>query len=230
MRTIVRAVDHDGVVGDAEIVERLEQLSDVAVVLDHAVGILIPRHAALPDHRRPHMREDVHARGVHPGEERLVGLRLPRHEVDGGSRSLVVDRLHPLAVERTGVLDGLLADLAPMRLIGEIISDAGLAFHDATWRVSAGVCLVVLRPIGTFRLLLGIQVIEVAEELVEAVNAGKEFVPVAEMVLAELAGGVAERLKRFGDGDVCCLESDGRTGNTDFRHAGTLGCLAGEER
>jgi hypothetical protein len=39
-------------------------------------------------------------------------------------------------------------------------------------------------------------VIEVAEELVEAVVGRKILVPIAEMVLAELAGGVAERLQR----------------------------------
>ena len=36
-----------------------------------------------------------------------------------------------------------------------------------------------------------VEVIEVAEELVEAVDGGQELVPVAEVVLAELAGGVA---------------------------------------
>ena len=45
-----------------------------------------------------------------------------------------------------------------------------------------------------------VQVIEIAEELVEAVHRGQELVPVAEVVLAELAGGVAQRLERGGDG------------------------------
>ena len=36
---VVGGVDDDGVVGDAEVVELLEQLADMAVVLDHAVGI-----------------------------------------------------------------------------------------------------------------------------------------------------------------------------------------------
>ena len=39
VRAVVGRVDHDGVVGDAEIVELLQNLPDVAVVLDHAVGI-----------------------------------------------------------------------------------------------------------------------------------------------------------------------------------------------
>ena len=47
--------------------------------------------------------------------------------------------------------------------------------------------LRVLRIVGVLRLLLGIEVIEVAEELVEAVVGRQELVLVAEMVLAELA-------------------------------------------
>ena len=47
-----------------------------------------------------------------------------------------------------------------------------------------------------FRLVLGIEVVEVAEELVEAVDGRQELVAVAEMVLAELAGDVAQRLEQ----------------------------------
>ena len=46
----------------------------------------------------------------------------------------------------------------------------------------------VFRIVGIFRLFLRIQVIEVAEELVKAMNRGKMLVAVAEMVFAELAG------------------------------------------
>jgi hypothetical protein len=40
-------------------------------------------------------------------------------------------------------------------------------------------------------LLLGVQVVEVAVELVEAVDRRQQLVAVAQVVLAELAGGVA---------------------------------------
>jgi hypothetical protein len=46
------------------------------------------------------------------------------------------------------------------------------------------------------RLLLGVQVVEVAEELVEAVVGRQVLVAVAEVVLAELAGHVAVRLEQ----------------------------------
>ena len=53
-----------------------------------------------------------------------------------------------------------------------------------------------------FGLVLGIQVIEVAEELVEAVHGGQEFVAVAKMVLAELPGRIALRLQQLGNGRI----------------------------
>ena len=61
---------------------------------------------------------------------------------------------------------------------------------------------------GVLRLLLGVQVIEVAEELVEAVHGRQELVQVAEVVLAELPGRVAERLQQLGDRRVLGLQAD----------------------
>jgi hypothetical protein len=42
-----------------------------------------------------------------------------------------------------------------------------------------------------FRLVLGVQVIEIAKELIEAVHRRQKIIAVAEMVLAELPGHVA---------------------------------------
>jgi hypothetical protein len=50
-----------------------------------------------------------------------------------------------------------------------------------------------LRIIDVLRLLLGVEVIEIAEELVEAVGRREKLVAVAQVILAELAGRVAER-------------------------------------
>ena len=70
---------------------------------------------------------------------------------------------------------------------------------------NVGIVLGIVRP---FRLLLGIEVIEVAEEFVEAVLGRQILVAIAEMVLAELPGCIAERLERLGDGHVAILQSD----------------------
>ena len=49
------------------------------------------------------------------------------------------------------------------------------------------------------RVFHRVQVIQIAEEFIEAVDGGQEFILVAQVVLAELAGGVALRFERGGD-------------------------------
>ena len=101
--TVVGRVHHDGVVGDAELVELGEQLADLAVVLDHAVGV--DPEAGHPLRLRLEVGEDVHAGGVPPHEERLsVRMRLV-HEGERLGGDLLVDRFHALPGQRTGVLD-----------------------------------------------------------------------------------------------------------------------------
>ena len=51
--------------------------------------------------------------------------------------------------------------------------------------------LRVLRIVVGLRLFLCIQVVEIAEELIESVHGRQVRVAVAQVVLAELAGGVA---------------------------------------
>ena len=62
--------------------------------------------------------------------------------------------------------------------------------------------LGVFRVVGVLGLLLGIQVVEVAEELVEAVRRRQELVAIAQVVLAVLAGHVTERLEQLGQRGV----------------------------
>ena len=57
----------------------------------------------------------------------------------------------------------------------------------------------ILRIVGQLRLLLSVEVVEIAVELVEAVIGRQELVLVAKMVLAELPGRVTERLQHLGD-------------------------------
>jgi hypothetical protein len=56
-----------------------------------------------------------------------------------------------------------------------------------------------LRVVRVLRLFLRVEVVEIAEELVEAVYGGQKFVAVAKVVLAELTGGVAHRLEQVGE-------------------------------
>jgi hypothetical protein len=73
-------------------------------------------------------------------------------------------------------------------------------------------------------------VVEVAEELVEAVRRREVLVEVAEMVLAELPRRVTQRLQQIGDRRVVRREADVHTGDADLAHAGPVDALPGDER
>ena len=89
--------------------------------------------------------------------------------------------------------------------------------------------LRILRIVRQLGFLLGVEVIEVAEELVEAVHRGQVLVAVAEVVLAELAGGIALRLQRRRDGRVLCLQAQRRPGQAHLGQTGAVRVLAGDE-
>ena len=74
-----------------------------------------------------------------------------------------------------------------------------------------------------------VEVIEIAEEFVEAVHRRQELVEVAQVVLAELAGGVAHRLQHGGDGHGLGRQADRGAGLADRGHAGADRQLAGDE-
>jgi hypothetical protein len=61
--------------------------------------------------------------------------------------------------------------------------------QDAAWSKSL-LEFGILGVVRVLRLLLCVQVVEVTKELVETMNSRQELVPVAKMILAELAGGI----------------------------------------
>ncbi len=120
---------------------------------------------------------------------------------DAALDELVVARLHPLPRQRARVLDPLLADAAPARVLLRVVLVRRLALEHAT-RAEALVELleaVLARVVRVLRVLLGVQVVQVPEELVEAVHGREVLVAVAEVVLPELARRVAVVLQELGD-------------------------------
>ena len=77
--------------------------------------------------------------------------------------------------------------------------------------------------------LLGIEVVQVAEEFVEAVVGRQHVVAVTEMVLAELSGHVALRFEQCGNGRIFFLHAFGCTRQADLGQAGPDGGLSGDE-
>ena len=154
------------------------------------------------------MRDHVHARGVEVTEPRHVLLGLALHEVEGGGQELLVHRLHPLPGQRAGVLDRLLANLPEHRIDGRIVLVRRLALEDAAG-AEFGLELRVLGVVDILGLFLGVEVIQIPEELIEAMHRRQVFVAIAKMVLAELAGRVTEALEHLRDGHVFGLDPQG---------------------
>jgi hypothetical protein len=81
-----------------------------------------------------------------------------------------------------------------------------------------------------FGLFLGVEVVEVAVELVEAVDRREELIAVAQVVLADLCGGVAERLEQVGDRRIFLLQAQRGGWKADLGQPGAQAGLTGEER
>ena len=71
-----------------------------------------------------------------------------------------------------------------------IVNGGRLGVHDVA-RAEIGAELRSLRVIVLVRLFHGVEMVEDAVELVEAMHRGKEFIAVAKMVLADLRRGIA---------------------------------------
>jgi hypothetical protein len=211
---IVGGVDHDRIVSDAEIVEFLQELADLAVMLHHAVGIDAEPGLALG--LRLEAGPDVHAGRIEPDEERLLIPVCAVDEVERGLEEFLVDRLHAFFGQRAGVLTFLLAPGSEAGIVARRVGGGRHALHDAAG-TELSPELGVLRIVGMLRLILGVQVIEVAEEFIEAVNGRQEFVAVAEMVLAELSGGIALWLEQIGNRRVLLRQALLRRRQADFQ-------------
>ncbi len=119
-------------------------------------------------------------------------------EFRGMPVDLLVNGRHAAARQGPGINDLLLAYSAPFGVDCLVVDIRGRAVQHPA-RAIVLFELRVLRVVIPFRLLLGVQVVEVAEKLVEAVHRRQMLVVIAQVVLAELAGGVALLLEQIGD-------------------------------
>src|SRR4051812_35652921 len=94
-------------------------------------------------------------------------------------RRFVIDRFHALLVEWTRILD-LLAALA----VGPAVQHAPRSEPLLECRV--------LRIVRVLWLFLGIEVVKIAEELVEPMHRWETLVLVPEVIFAKLPGGIAQ--------------------------------------
>src|SRR4029077_5921081 len=78
----------------------------------------------------------------------------------------------------------------------------------------------ILGIVGEFWFLFRVQVIKVAEELVEAVHGRQIFILIAKMVVTELTSGVAQRFEQLGDCWVFGLKPDSSTRHSNLGQSG----------
>src|SRR5215831_2556826 len=86
-------------------------------------------------------------------------------------------------------------DLAKARIDCCVVSIGGFAVQDAAWSVLLAK-FGVLWIIRKLRLFLGVQVVKIAIELIEAMHRRQELVAVTKMIFAKLSRRVAERLEQ----------------------------------
>src|SRR5688572_21166503 len=99
-------------------------------------------------------------------------------EVDRSREKFLVDRFHTFLGERARVVAFLLAPRTEPRIVARCNGRRSSALQHAAWaelRPEGG----ILGIVGMLGLILGIQMIKVAEELVEAVHRRQEFVAIA---------------------------------------------------
>ena len=231
MRAVVGRIHDEGVVRDAELVEIIEHLADILVMVDHRIVIRRLPASRLSFALRLGMGVEMHVRGVEPDEEGLARVVLALDEILGRRNKFVVARFHALFRERTGVGHSLFSDFTPTRLFGRIvrIGRPGM-HHPARSKSIAEVREILLaRVVVHFRLFFGVEVIEVAEELVEAVVGRQHAVEIAKMVLPELAGRVALVLQARGDGHELLRHAGRGAWDADLGEAGAIDALPGDE-
>ncbi|MBA7716243.1 hypothetical protein ES703_125311 [subsurface metagenome] len=118
-------------------------------------------------------------------------------EVLGPCCDVVVDYLHPLSGQRTRILAHLLAHSPSTRILRRLVLVARPTIQDAAWTVSFPE-LWILGVVWLLGLLLRVQVIKAAIELVETVHGGQVLVAVTQVVLAEMGCGITLLLEQ------CC--------------------------
>ena len=134
----------------------------------------------------------MHPAWIEPNKEGFLVTVCPIDEIHRSCKEFLVDCFHALLGERPGVFALLLAPGTETGVVARRVGGDRDALHD-TARTELRAERGILRIVRILRLLLGVEVIEVAEEFIEAVDGRQELVAVAKMVLAELSGRISLR-------------------------------------
>ena len=164
--------------------------------------VVVETLAGLADVLFRPVRPEVHAGSVEPHEERFVRFRLPVDEFPRRGDKFLIRRFHALAGQGARVLDLAVGKGVDYAAWPELLLEPG---H--------------LRVVLVLGLLLGVEVIQVAQELVETVIGRQMFIPVSQVIFAELTGGITPGLEHLGDSDIPILDPQIGTGQAHFGQA-----------
>ena len=161
----------------------------------------------------------MHASRVVPEQERLPGRMRPVDEVERMCEEIVLDSLHALSRQRARLFDHLLAYAPEAGIFGWIVHVRRFAGQH-TARLEELHRGLVVRIVSLLWLVLGIQVVEVAVELVEPVHGRQKLVAISQVVFADLGGHVALWLEQLGQCRILRLDPLRRAGHAHRRQAG----------
>ena len=189
MRSIVSAINDNRVVGNFQLIEKIDNLSDILIMVDHRVMVETLKFSGLPKTLWLGVCPSMHVGEIDPREKGLSSFDFSLDEFLCSGNDFVIDRFHSFFGERTCVFDDLLSDSPKTRIDGWIVHIGCLTIHDPTWTVLLEECRV-FGIIGLLRLLFSIKVVEIAKELVKSMDSRQEFVSISQVIFSKLSSGV----------------------------------------
>ena len=153
------------------------------------------------------MRVEFHQR-----KKGLSACLAPLQKIERACGDLIVNRLHALNGQRTGVLNVAIGGGFDYAARSEFLLELSV--------------LGIIRMLG---FLLGVEVVEVAKEFVKAVIGRQHLVQIAQVILAVLCGHVALVLQQSGDRWVLYGNALLGPRQTDFEQPGPQWTLPGDE-
>ena len=126
----------------------------------------------------------MHVSRVEPDKKWLVGILSIANKAFGFDQHFIVDRFHALFGQRSCVFNPLSA-----------VAVCPAVQHSARTKPLPKLREVLgFGIVRKFWFLLSVQVIEVAEEFIKAMQGWQVFIAIAKVVFAKLPGAIAQRL------------------------------------
>ena len=210
---IVGGVEHNCILVNFEFFQKVKELTNVTVVLHHAVGKDAKTGNACAFFFQ--MSVEVHTRSINPGKPGFIVFGVSFDEIHGMAYELIISRFHAFFCQWTGVFTDLLANFAKTWILSLVVLIRSFAIEH-----TAGTKLCTkLRIFGIVRVLrffLRIEVIEVAKKLIKPVYRWQVLITVTEVVFTKLPSGITLWFQHLGQRRILFLQTECSTGKANF--------------